>query len=52
MNLKFIVVGRGEQSAKIFQEETKINVIMGEIDNWISEIKIYPKYVIVAVTGY
>ncbi len=52
MNLKFIVVGRGEQSAKLFQEETKINVITGGIDKWLSEIKVYPKYVIVAVTGY
>ena len=51
MNLKFIVVGRGEQSAKSFQEETKINVITGGIDKWLSENKKYPKYVIVAVTG-
>lgn len=51
MDLKFIVVGRGKQSAKSFQEETKINVITGGIDKWLSENKEYPKYVIVAVTG-
>lgn len=51
MNLKFIVVGRGKQSAEIFQEETNINVITGGIDKWLSENIEYPKYAIVAVTG-
>ncbi len=51
LNLKFIVVGRGEQSAQSFQEKTKFNVITGGIDKWLSENTVYPKYAIVAVTG-
>lgn len=51
MNLKFRVVGRGEQSAQSFQEKTKLNVITGGIDKWLSENTVYPKYAIVAVTG-
>lgn len=51
MNLKFIVVGRGEQSAQSFQEKTRFNVITGGIDKWLSENTVYPKYAIVAATG-
>lgn len=51
MDLKFTVVGRGEESAQTFQEQTKINVATGGIDKWLSENTIYPKYAIVAVTG-
>ena len=51
MNLKFIVVGRGEQSAHLFQDEMKINVVTGGIDKWLSKNSIYPEYAIIAVTG-
>jgi len=51
MDLKFTVVGRGEESAQTFQEQTKINVTTGGIDKWLSESTIHPKYAIVAVTG-
>ncbi len=51
MNLKFTVVGRGIQSAQIFQEKTKINVITGGINKWLSKNTKYPKYSIIAVSG-
>ncbi|KKM92325.1 hypothetical protein LCGC14_1219600 [marine sediment metagenome] len=51
LNLKFIVVGRSKQSANSFQEKTKINVITGGINKWLSNNKVCPKYAIVAVTG-
>ena len=51
MNLKFTVVGRGEQSAQLFHEKTGINVITGGIEDWLSKNIEFPKYAIVAVTG-
>jgi len=51
INASFVVVGRGEESAKIFYENTNVKVNTGGIDKWLSENKIYPKYAIVAVTG-
>jgi len=51
MKFSFVVVGRGEESAKIFHDNTNIKVKTGGIDKWLSENKIYPKYAIVAVTG-
>lgn len=48
---KFIVVGRGEESAKKFKEEIGIDVIKGGIENYINNIKEteIPKCAIVAV---
>ncbi|MFX1443657.1 MAG: Gfo/Idh/MocA family protein [Promethearchaeota archaeon] len=51
MNLSFKVVGRGEESAKLFYDQTNINVIKGGIENWLSENEDYPEYAIVAATG-
>ncbi len=51
MDLEFIVIGRGEESAKIFKNETGIEVITGGIEKWLSQNTTYPKYAIVAVSG-
>ncbi|MEE9379261.1 MAG: Gfo/Idh/MocA family oxidoreductase [Candidatus Lokiarchaeia archaeon] len=51
MNLNFTVVGRGEQSAKLFQDETNIHVVTGGIEKWLSENSKYPEYAIIAVSG-
>ena len=51
MNIKLIVIGRGEESAKEFQEKTDLKVITGGIDKWLSEYKEYPEYAIVAASG-
>ncbi len=51
MDLDFIVVGRGEESARKFKEETGINVITGGIKKWINNNSKYPHHAIVAVSG-
>ena len=51
MDLDFIVVGRGYESAQSFHKQTGINVIKGGIEKWLSENTDYPEYAIVAVTG-
>lgn len=48
---RFIVVGRGKQSAQKFKETTGFNVELGGIDKWIEKTEICPEYAIVAVTG-
>lgn len=47
---EFIVVGRGEQSAKNFEQATDIPVHRGGLDKFISENDALPNYAIVAVT--
>jgi len=34
---KFLVIGRGENSAKVFQEKTGISVKTGSLSKWISQ---------------
>ena len=51
LKVSFTVVGRGEKSAKLLQDKTKIKVITGGIDKWLETHSEYPHYVIVAVTG-
>lgn len=49
MNAEMIVVGRGEESAKAFRDETGIDVIAGGIDLYLEKTKELPEYAIVAV---
>ncbi len=49
LNSEMIVVGRGEESAKTFQNETGVKVIIGGIDLYLEEAKELPEYAIVAV---
>lgn len=48
-NLKAIVIGRGETSAKKFEELTGIPVLIGGVDNGLGEIESLPSHAIVAV---
>ncbi|MFX0059057.1 MAG: Gfo/Idh/MocA family protein [Candidatus Hodarchaeota archaeon] len=51
MKISYKVVGRSQESANKFQNETKTNVITGGIEKWLLENKDHPNYAIVAVTG-
>ena len=46
---KFLVIGRGEESAKAFKEKTGISVKTGSLSNWISQTPEKPTAAIVAV---
>ena len=46
---EFIVIGRGEQSAKVFEEKTGIQPATGGVDSYISAANVIPDRAIVAV---
>lgn len=45
-----VVVGRGEESAKKFTEETGLEVSTGGIDNWLAGNSLFPRKAIIAVS--
>lgn len=49
MNIETIVIGRGKNSAAIFEQEMNHKVFVGGIEGAIKEIKIIPKNAIIAV---
>lgn len=49
LNVDMVVVGRGEDSAKRFEEATDITVCCGGIENWLLHNKNVPAQAIVAV---
>ena len=51
LNRKFIVVGRGEESAKKFEEKTGIQVHRGGLNDFISTHDTLPSYAIIAVNA-
>lgn len=51
MNEKFVIVGRGEKSARSFTQLLGQNVITGGINRWIQKRNFTPDKAIVAVSG-
>ena len=47
----YFVVGRGEESAKKFENEIEVPVIRGGIEKWIRECSNIPKTAIIAASG-
>ena len=50
MHLPFVVIGRGEATAKSFKEVTGVDVISGGINSWLKKQSSIPKVAIVAVS--